>query len=144
MSSFSLVERLHDEQFVAAVVEYLHRDLARLAGLERRTHGPREVVPHRLLELRLQGLAQAVPGTRAREERLRHVEGEAVPGSVEEPCGDVVAARMPSLERRRVERVEPEQLGLVALCAALLLGIDLANDDIGKPRDREELARPHR
>ena len=48
------------------------------------------------------------------------------------------------LERRRVERVEAAQLDLVALRAARLLRLDLADRDVGQARDREELARPHR
>ena len=56
---------------------------------------------------------QIVPRAGAREERLAHVEAEAVVVGVEEPRRHVVRRPVVRLHRRRIEDVEAEQLDLV-------------------------------
>ena len=51
----------------------LDGNLAVVAGLERRAHRARQVVPHAVVVVALERLAQVVPGARARKERLRQI-----------------------------------------------------------------------
>ena len=90
----ALRQLLHDQQFVAPIVDDFDGNLLVLARFKRGAGRAGQVVPDTFFVFALERFLQIVPGAGAGKERLRDMETEIVVVGIEKPGRHIITATM--------------------------------------------------